>query len=220
MHASSQTGTRRLLRTGATALLALLTLTLTACLSTSLIERWKDPAFSGPPLHRVLVVGVQRDGGRRRVWESSMVAALARQHIAATASYEIFPDRAPTADQLASTAAARGFDGVMATHFVGAHERNYWMPGYAGLGFGWRWRYFGYWDAVYGPGWVESSYIADFQTDVFTVANGGRLIWTGVTRSVDLSSIEATTDQISRVLVPELIRAGVIAPSPASPAGG
>ena len=214
MHASS---TRRNTRSVSTlrgaGMLALLTLVLTGCLSTSLIERWKDPSFSGPPLHRVLVVGVQRDSGQRRVWESSMVAALERQHIAATASYEIFPNRAPTADQLAQTATARGFDGVLATHFVGAHERNYWMPGYAGVGFGWRWRYFGYWDAVYGPGWEESAYIADFQTDVFTVAGAGRLIWTGVTRSVDLQSVEATTDQISRVLVPELIHAGIVAPS-------
>ena len=214
MHASSRPRGARsvplLCRAGT---LALVTLLLAGCLSTSLIERWKDPAFAGPPLHRVLVVGVQRDGGRRRVWESSMVAALARQHIAATASYEIFPDRAPTADQLATTATARGFDGVMATHFAGGGRRNYWVPGYAGPGFGWRWRYFGYWDAVYGPGWVESDYIADFQTDVFTVAASGRLIWTGVTRSVDLRSIEATTDQISRVLVPELVHVGVVAPS-------
>ena len=31
-----------------------------ACVSTSLIDRWKDPGFSGPALHKVLVVGVQR----------------------------------------------------------------------------------------------------------------------------------------------------------------
>lgn len=214
MHASWRPeGTRSVSLLCSAGMLVLATLLLAGCLSTSLIERWKDPAFAGPALHRVLVVGVQRDAGRRRVWESSMVAALARQHIAATASYEIFPDRAPTADQLAATATARGFDGVMATHFTSARERNYWMPGYAGLGFGWRWRYYGYWDAAYGPGWVESDYIADFQTDVFTVAAGGRLIWSGETRSVDLRSIEATTDEISRVLVPELVHVGVIAAS-------
>lgn len=213
MHASSTRGTWSVSALRGAGTLTLLALILTGCLSTSLIERWKDPGFAGPPLHRVLVVGVQRDSGQRRVWESSMVAALARQHIAGTASYEIFPDRAPTADQLAQTAAARGFDGVLATHFVGAHARNYWVPGYAGVGFGWRWRYYGYWDAVYGPGWVDTAYIADFQTDVFTVAAAGRLIWTGVTRSVDLRSIEATTDQISRVLVPELVHVGIVASS-------
>jgi len=51
---------------------------------------------------------------------------------------------------------------------------------------------------VYAPGYVETEYRADYQTDVFTVdAAGGKLIWTGITRSVDLSSTQRTTDEIS-----------------------
>ncbi len=88
------------------------------------------------------------------------------------------------------------------------------MPGYAGVGFGWRWRYGGYWGSVYGPGYVETDYRADYQTDVFTVApDGGKLVWTGITRSVDLSSTTTTTDQISRVLVPDLVREGILRPN-------
>jgi hypothetical protein len=197
----------------AVAVLALLGLS--GCISTALLEHWKDPAYSGPPLHKVLVVGVQRDAGLRRVWESSMVAALMREHVAATPSYELYPDRAPTARQLAATASRQGFDGVLASHFEGASRRTYWLPGDfgPGFGFGWRWRYFGYWNSIYGPGFVQSEYRADYQTDVFTVApDGGKLIWTGLTRSVDLSSIGATTDQISRVLVPTLLREGILQP--------
>jgi hypothetical protein len=147
----------------------------------------------------VLVVGVQKDDGRRRLWEDGMVGALTHQGVQATASYSVFPAKAPNADELAATASREGFDGVMASHFVGASQRNYWMPGYAGVGFGWRWRYYGYWDA-------------DYQTDVFTVdAAGGKLIWTGITRSVDLSTTHSITDDISRVLVPELSKQGILA---------
>ena len=186
--------------------------TLAACVSTSLIDRWKDPTFNGPPLHKVLVVGVQKDEGRRRLWEDGMVAALLHQGVQASASWMVFPSRAPSADELAATASRDGFDGVMASHFVGASQRNYWMPGYADVGFGWRWRYFGYWDAVYGPSYVETEERADFQTDVFTVdGGGGRLIWTGITRSVDLSSTHSITDEISRVLVPALTKEGILA---------
>ena len=189
----------------------LLLLGLSGCISTALIERWKDPGFTGPALHKVLVVGVQKDEGLRRIWEGSMVDALMRQHIAATPSYTLFPDKAPTADQLAATATRQDFDGVLASHFVGASRRTYWVPG--DIGFGWRWRYFGYWNAMYAPGFVQSDYRADYQTDVFTVApNGGKLIWTAVTRSVDLNSTTATTDQISRVLVPDLVREGILTP--------
>ncbi len=70
----------------------------------------------------------------------------------------IFPTKAPSAEELAAAASRDGFDGVMATHFVGASQRNYWMPDYAGVGFGWRWRYYDYWDAVYGPGYVETEH--------------------------------------------------------------
>ena len=77
---------------------------LSACVSTSLIDRWKDPAFSGPALHKVLVVGVQKDQGRRRVWEDGMVAALTHEGVQASPSYQVFPDKAPTADQLSATA--------------------------------------------------------------------------------------------------------------------
>jgi len=186
--------------------------TLGGCVSTSIVDRWKDPSFNGPPLHKVLVVGVQKDDGRRRLWEDGMVAALLRQGVQATASWMVFPSKAPSADELASAASRDGFDGVLASHFVGASQRNYWMPGDAGVGFGWRWRYFGYWDAVYGPGYVETENRADYQTDVFAVdANGGKLIWTGITRSVDLSSTHSITDEISRVLVPDLSKERILA---------
>src|ERR1017187_10484434 len=79
-------------------------LTLSGCLSTSLIDRWKDPAFSGPPLHKMLVVGVQKDDGRRRLWEVGVAAALTLQRVQATASYMVFPNRAPSAHELARTA--------------------------------------------------------------------------------------------------------------------
>jgi hypothetical protein len=193
-------------------MLGLALLSLSGCVNTSLIDRWRDPSYTGPPLHKVLVVGVQRDDGRRRLWEDGMVGALTHEGVQATASYAVFPNKAPSAEELTAMAAREGFDGVIASHFVGASQRSYYMPGYAGVGFGWRWRYYGYWDAVYGPGYVETEQRADYQTDVFTVDSaGGRLIWTGITRSVDLSSTHSITNDISRVLVPTLTKQGILA---------
>jgi hypothetical protein len=194
------------------ALLLALTALLSACVSTSIIDRWKDPSYTGPPLHKVLVVGVQKNEGRRRLWEDAMVAGLVKQGVQASASWTVFPTKAPSADELAATAAHEGFDGVLASHFVSASQRLYWMPGYAGVGFGWRWRYYGYWGAAYDPGFVETEDRADYQTDVFTVdASGGKLIWTGITRSIDLNSTRSITDEIGRVLVPALAKEGILA---------
>jgi hypothetical protein len=191
-------------------------LVLGGCVTTSLLDQWRDPAYNGPALHKMLVVGVQRDDGARRLWEDGMVTALTHHGVQATASYQMFPNKAPNADELAATAAREGFDGVLASHFVAASQRNYWMPdAYAGFGYGWRSRYYGYWGGVYGPGFVESEHRADFQTDVYAVdPNGGKLIWAGITRSVDLSSARSITDQIGRVLVPVLAKQGIIAGTP------
>jgi hypothetical protein len=194
-------------------------LALSGCISTSLVEHWRDASFAGAPLHKVLVVGVQKDGGRRRIWEDGMVGALTHEGVQATPSYRVFPDQAPSADELAATATREGFDGVLATHFVdrstavygGMYGPDYPYGPYGYAGLGWRRRYYGYWDWAYGPGYVDVQRRADYQTDVYAVdAAGGRLIWSGLTRSVDLTSATAVTDQISRVLVPQLGHDGIL----------
>jgi hypothetical protein len=184
-------------------------LALSACVSTSLTEHWKDAAYGAGPLHKVLVVGVQRDQGARRIWEDAMVTALAQRGVQAEASYQVFPDRAPSSDQLSSIATRDGLDGVVASHFVGAQQRTY-VDAYPGWGCRWRCGWGWGWGPPYG-GYIESDYLADYETDVFTVdASGGKLIWSGVTRSVDPSSTRAVTDEISRVLVPNLVKDGIL----------
>ena len=145
-----------------------------------------------------------------------MVGALGQRGVQAEASYQVFPDQAPTPDQLSSIATRDTFDGVVATHFVGERQRAYVeaypYPGWGwGYGYGWGWRHRGYWGGYYGPGYVESDTLADYQTDVFTIdAAGGKLIWSGITRSLDPTSTKAVTGQVSHVLVPNLVKDGIL----------
>jgi hypothetical protein len=138
-----------------------------------------------------------------------MVAALAKRGVQAEASYQAFPDQAPAPDQLKTIATRDGFDGVAATHFVGASQRTY-VDAYPAWGWGWGWSHpWGF--GPYGAGYIESDYRADFQTDIYTVdATGGKLIWTGVTRSVDQTSTKDVTADISHVLVPQLVKEGIL----------
>jgi len=209
MHASIQGLARR--RAVTAALVSSVLLSLSACASTRVVDRWRDPNFQGPPLHSVLVVGLQQDQGQRRSWEDAAVAALLSLGVEATPSYQVLSGPAPKPDQLSSTAARGGVDAVMATHLVTTRSQPYWISGNPGLGFGSRWRYFDYWDATRGTGYVQPQYQADYQTDLFTVGpNGGKLIWTGTTRSLDQSSLQGSTEQITRALVPALQRAGIL----------
>ncbi|HWW20121.1 MAG TPA: hypothetical protein VNZ06_04900 [Steroidobacteraceae bacterium] len=182
-------------------------ISLSACVSTSIVEHWRDPGFAGPALHKVLVVSVQRDQGRRRLWEEAMVAALAKHAVQAEASYQVFPDQAPSPEKLTAMATRDAFDGVVATHFVRAGQH---VTAYGGWG-PWDccWRPWGW--GAWGPGYVESDTLTDYQTDVYTIdASGGKLIWTAVTRSVDPSSAKSVTEGISRALVPQLTKEGIL----------
>lgn len=192
--------------------IGLLLLCLSGCESTRVVDHWRDPSFQGPPLHRVLVVDLQQDPGRRRLWEDSMAAALLRLGVAATPSYRALSDQAPNPEQLTVSAAREGFEVVMATHFITTQTQSYWMPGNPGLGFGSRATYFDYWDATRGPGFVQTQPEQNYQSELFTMGpNGGKLIWSGTTRSLESGSIERATEQISRALVPVLQQAGILA---------
>ncbi len=194
----------------ATVLVLALALGLYGC-APPLVQRWQDPAFHGPALHRLLVAGMQGEAARRHAWEDSMVRVLRRQGIIATPAYRLLPGSAPSTDQLTAVAVRGGFQGVVVTRSASTGTALYWMPGQAGLGFGWRWRDFDYWDATRGPGFVEAQPRADYQTDVFAIARGGSsLIWSGTTRGLNPSSISEAADAIGRALVPTLKRGGIV----------
>jgi hypothetical protein len=102
---------------------------LAGCASTSLVEKWQDSTFSGPPLRKLLVVSVQRSDGRRRLFEDGMSAALGKQAVQATASYTLLPDAVPQTAELSATARREGYDGVLVLHQLGRSTRSTSTPG-------------------------------------------------------------------------------------------
>src|SRR5262245_29027687 len=49
---------------------------LAACATTQLQASWKDPAFTGPPMKQLLVIGAFKSDLNRRVFEDAFVGAL------------------------------------------------------------------------------------------------------------------------------------------------
>ena len=149
-----------LLPTLSRALLAAAALWLLAgCTSTSLVEKWQDATFSGPPLHKLLVVSVQRSDGRRRLFEDGMATALARQGVLATASYTLLPDAVPQTAELSATASREGYDGVLVLHQLGRSTRSTYTPGsvryYPVTVTTLDGKYTQVWQTIYEPGYNE-----------------------------------------------------------------
>jgi hypothetical protein len=206
----------RLPRSRATLAAAALWL-LAGCTSTSLVEKWQDAAFSGPPLQQLLVVSVERSDGRRRLFEDGMTAALARQSIRATASYTLLPDSVPQSAELSATAKREGYDGVLVLHQLGSSTHSNYTPGslrsYTVAVPTLNGQYTQVWQTIYEPGYSEIEQRLDYQTDLFDTATG-RLAWSATTRSIDLSSAKSITDDISRRVLPEMMNSRLLAATP------
>ena len=63
-------------------------------------------------------------------------------------------------------------------------------------------------------GYTETEKIVHYQIDVWSAGGErGTLIWSGTTQSIDPASSRDVSQEISRLIVPELARSGVIPPA-------
>jgi hypothetical protein len=114
---------RRLLACAALALLA-------ACASTTIVEQWQSPAYTGGPFKRILVVGVTTQTTARRVFEDEFVRQLRARGTDAVASYTFIPEDGPASrERLAQAVKESGADGVIVTRVVKVERKTQVVPG-------------------------------------------------------------------------------------------
>lgn len=188
---------------------------LAGCASTSLVNMWRDPTFPRQPLNHTLVVAMRRDAASRRTWEDEFVTSLKSHGINATPSYDVFPDAPPDTTALSAAVRGRGFDAVLVTHPLGATTQTRYVPGYSAtepLTFlsPWTGHYYTYYTQVYSPGYVEVDRVVRYETEVWMVRGPGRLVWSGTTETINPASAQQVKSEIADVIVPALVKSGVI----------
>ncbi len=179
---------------------------LVGCASTSLTDKWRDPAYDGPPMRNIVVFGLSRDFTARRIFEDRFVEKLGRRQVRAVASYRIMPgeekpDEATMREAVRETSA----EGAIITHLVSVSHRTTVSPGYAGLGYGaggpFYPDYYGTWGLVYSPGYLSSDTIVRLSTRLYSADGEGRLLWTGDSSTLNPGSVkELAGDVIGRVV--------------------
>lgn len=198
--------TRRGALIGAGALL------LGGCATTSIATKWIDPGFAGPPLRRLLVLGISRQTTTRRVFEDTVTAVLAEQGIAAVASYTAMNLETPIErDTVAQAVRATGADGVVVARLVGREvetrrDGQLEMVPFRSLEPGLRHA----WVRVYEVREREIIH-AIGETSVYRVRDGA-LLWTALTDTVDPTNVETATRGFARTAVAALKKDGVLAP--------
>jgi hypothetical protein len=197
-----------------TAILLSVAAAFSGCASSRLVDVWKDPAYT-KHLSNVFVIAVKKDPARRRIWEDGLANALRKHGVAATPSYQLFPDQLPDTTQVVETVGEKGFDGVIVTVGLRTQTQHTYVPGYVTTvpvtRYDRWWNvYRTYYRRVYRPGYYDVQTVARARTDVWTTAGDGTLIWTGPTDVYDPTSSKNVSDEITERIMPELADQGII----------
>lgn len=164
-----------------------------ACSSTKITSLWKDQSYQGPS-RKIMVVGVAKKPGNRRVFEDEFVKRIREEGADAIASYTVIPDQKQGSHQLiAAKVKELNADAVLITRFGDRKTVKTYVPGtlthspspfYYGA-----WRdhypaYYGTWPDYYGygsrmmytPGYVDEDEYALMETNLYA-ADDNRLVW-------------------------------------------
>lgn len=198
------------------ALTVITAVALSSCASTQLSHTWRDASFTEGPLKKILVVAVRKDQQRRRNWEDGFATALSGHGLDVTPSYRLVAGTLPDTGLINTIARERGFDGIM---LVGRRSTRTAESVTGGIDItspespshpvgGW---YAAYYDREYYPGYPVENDIVKDEIKVWAIQGGGRMIWSGVGEVHERSADEDVRGEIISLVVPELVKQGVIA---------
>lgn len=185
------------------------------CGSSKLVTQWRDPAAAGAPLHNVLVIAVKNDATYRRVWEDTFARALTERGATVTQSHQLFPNALPDTADVVAKVRERGYDGVIVVRTTNREDYTHYVPPTTTIEPVTRWdrfaqMYVTYHREVTTPGYVERQRLVVSEITVWRTGEGGRLVWSGLTETVDPSSPGEFSNEISKLVMPELKKAGLI----------
>lgn len=171
---------------------------------------WQDPDWKGQPLQRVLVVGKTADASSRRIFEDELTAQLEAIGVHAEPSHRRVPDDAITAEAISAAIAAGGQDGMIAGRLIGVEERARYVPGAMRSGpsrtqLGWR-----SWGGFSEPGTWRIDRVAQIETQAWSFADEGTLIWSATSESVNPRDVATLSRRLSEDIVNALKKAGVL----------
>lgn len=194
----------------AASLLVLAALSVTGCSRTSLNNMWHDPSYSGKPMKNLLVIGIRKNDGGRRIWEDAFVASLKDKGAQATPSYRLFPNALPDTDQVVDKVRENGYDGVLIVSRMDPGTATNYVPGYTTVQpithyNAWRGYYTTHYREVYTPGYTETNKVSRNEVMLWSTGEDARMVWTGTTATLNPEDGARVRKEVTGAVVPQLL---------------
>ena len=183
------------------------------CSSSQLKRTWRDPAYGGPPLTKVLMMTVVSDPTVRRDSEDQFSQKLAAHGAQGVQSYTLLPqDTPPSVDQVKQAAKQAGASAVLTMRLVGRRQETqvYSDPsGPAGA--------YPTFSGYYGSVWAPAAYNAQvYQYEVLTIeakffdAATEKLLWSGTIETSDPRDFSKESARRAKIVTDALAKARLI----------
>lgn len=184
-----------------------------ACSSFDLTNVWRSPEFSGPPMRKVLVVGLSPSDATRRIFEDGFAHALQAAGVGAVSSYGQLPEQGKIPDEkLKAVLAQAKADSVMITRLTRVEQKaDVIAPITPPMGGYYRGGFYGW----YGSAWtgvptnVVAYNVLTIETTLWDMRNEA-VIWSGVTETLQPTDVAKATNDMAKVLIERMKKDGVI----------
>ena len=197
--------------------LVIFMLSLGACSSTSLVNRWNDPEFKGPPLQKILIVGIIKDDIKRRAFEQEFARLISSNERTGIASYTLMPDLKSNGqkEDIIAIVDKEGADGVMVVTLQGVSKEQRDVPpsiDYVptmGFGYGMYGYYGMHHSSVYRPGYTVTDTVVRLDAKLFA-ASSQKMIWAGKTESFNPTSSLSVVSELEKLIISDMKKSGIV----------
>jgi hypothetical protein len=185
-----------------------------SCTSTKITSSWSEPnkTVALNNLHKVLVVALFKTEVNRRKAEDQMIGYLNGKGIV---SYNYLDANFNKKDEEAIRTKIRadGFDAAIIMRLINVDKENVYTPGITSTyPLGYR-NFSGYYYRAWGfsetPGYYTTSKTYTIEVNVFSIKED-KIVWTGVTQSIDPEGIDKMTAEIAKVVYKKMRNDGFI----------
>ena len=187
--------------------------------STKLVTSWKNPEYSGPRLHKILVLGMSDKPGVRADFEDALSKLVGGNGVEAIPGNTILlrpEDTKLDLNYLKTQIREFKIDAVIVSRLIKVEKNTTYIPGMAyAVPYPYYRSFYGYYGAVYpvvySPDYLREDTTVRVETNVYAVTSGeGELVWTGVSDTFNPRSADKVIDALSKLLVKELTRQSIL----------
>jgi hypothetical protein len=176
-----------------------------SCGGTKVKLTYMDETFRGKHVSNILVIGITYKEENRKSFEDKFVAQLKAAGVEAVSSSDVIPipsDLELKKEEILKAVNKFNNDAVIITHLVGVAEKETYTHqernqadfyGYYGWAFG----------HTHQPGYYRTHTLVRLATYLYDVKTE-KLIWSGVSESIDPGSTNQIIDDVITVLIKEL----------------